>query len=272
MCFKYSVHHLMGAVEMTDIIEDIEDNNIRRTVLQEYYARYLTEIRGSSASTVKHYIDALNNISRKLKAMEIVSSDIYEIMDLKELADARRKLFADPAFIAQDTRGRRMYSAGLNNYYRFASGEDFADKTAIGDKSRMDVMDIPIVPSLSQKVTRVEWSRTNILREQALASAGYACEIDKEHWSFIAERTNRAYMEGHHAIPMNNQPKFENSLDVYANIVCLCPICHRKIHYGIKNDRIQMMHILYSMRADRLANSGICLSMDEFVSFAWQDT
>ena len=79
----------------------------RRSVLQEYYARYLTEIRGSSDSTVKHYIDALNNISRKLKAMEIVRTDIYEIMELEELAEAREKLFSDPDFIAQDARNAR---------------------------------------------------------------------------------------------------------------------------------------------------------------------
>ncbi len=24
------------------------------------------------------------------------------------------------------------------------------------------------------------------------------------------------------------------SLDVYANIICLCPICHRLLHYGLK--------------------------------------
>ena len=251
--------------------DDARKPGDRRSVLQEYYARYLTEIRGSSDSTVKHYIDALNNISRKLKAMEIVRTDIYEIMELEELAEAREKLFSDPDFIAQDARGRRMYSAGLNNYYRFASGEGFTAGNDTGTANRMYRMDMPIEANPPQMVTRVEWSRSNILREQALSFADYACEIDKDHQSFIAEKTNKAYMEGHHAIPMSNQPKFRQSLDVYANIVCLCPICHRRIHYGIRADRIQMMHILYGMRAERLANSGIFLSQEEFVSIAQQD-
>lgn len=251
------------------MINGAEDN--RKSVLQEYYSRYLTEIRGNSNSTVKHYIDALNNISRKLKTMGIVDSDIYEIMDLEELEKARKELFADPEFIAQDSRGRRMYSAGLNNYYRFASGEGFADRRTAGDMIRMKAMDIPIEAQPPQAVTRLEWSRSNILREQALLFAGYECELDKNHRSFIAEKTNREYMESHHAIPMRNQPKFDKSLDVYANIVCLCPICHRRIHYGIMGDRIHMMQILYGMRADRLANSGVRLSQAEFVSFARQD-
>lgn len=252
----------------TDNIRNLRD---RKSVLQEYYARYLTEIRGSSDSTVRHYIDALNNISRKLKAMDIVRTDIYEIMELDELSEAREKLFSDPDFIAQDVRGRRMYSAGLNNYYRFASGEGFTTGSNIGASSKMHLMDIPIEANPPQMMTRVEWSRANILREQALAFAGHACEIDSTHQSFIAEKTNKAYMEGHHAIPMSTQPKFKKSLDVYANIVCLCPVCHRRIHYGIKDDRIQMMRILYGMRAERFANSGIHLSLDEFVNIAQQD-
>lgn len=129
-------------------------------------------------------------------------------------------------------------------------------------------MDIPIALDQPHAVQKIEWARSNILREQALVFAGYACEIDKRHESFIAEKTNKAYMEGHHAIPMNNQPRFKHSLDVYANIVCLCPICHRRIHHGIEIDRIHMMNTIYAKRADRLANSGIQLSQEEFAQFA----
>ena len=35
-----------------------------RAVLKEYYAKYLKDVRKVSDSTVKHYFDALNNISR----------------------------------------------------------------------------------------------------------------------------------------------------------------------------------------------------------------
>ena len=49
------------------------------TVLKEYYARYLQDVRKLSRSTVHHYWDALNNISRRLKVMGLVQNDIYEI-------------------------------------------------------------------------------------------------------------------------------------------------------------------------------------------------
>lgn len=37
-----------------------------QAVLKEYYAKYLKDVRKVSDSTVKHYFDALNNISRYL--------------------------------------------------------------------------------------------------------------------------------------------------------------------------------------------------------------
>ncbi len=156
-----------------------------------------------------------------------------------------------------------MYSAALNNYIRFASGEDF---TAMFGK--MGQMDTPLKPEPPTTVERSEWKRSNILRIQTLVSADYKCEIDTQHDTFIAEKTRKPYMESHHAIPLSRQPHFENSLDVYANLVCLCPICHRKIHYGIQTEREAMIKHLYHNRAERLANSGIRLSQLEFIQLS----
>lgn len=38
--------------------------NSYKSVLKEYYSRYLLDVRGLSMSSVKHYLDALNNISK----------------------------------------------------------------------------------------------------------------------------------------------------------------------------------------------------------------
>jgi 5-methylcytosine-specific restriction protein A len=47
------------------------------SVLKEYYARYLIGVRNNKISTVKHYFDALNNISRRLKEKNLIKTDIY---------------------------------------------------------------------------------------------------------------------------------------------------------------------------------------------------
>ena len=152
-----------------------------------------------------------------------------------------------------------MYSAGLNNYIRFASGEAYKDLFG-----KMEAMDIPLKPEAPITVAQTVWKRSNILRIQTLICADFKCEIDRRHKTFIAEKTGKPYMESHHAIPMRQQPHFDNSLDIYANLVCLCPICHRRIHYGLKEDRVKLIHQIYSFRADRLAKSGIVLSQQEF--------
>ena len=89
--------------------------------------------------------------------------------------------------------------------------------------------------------------------------------MNKKHISFIAEQSKKQYMEGHHVIPIHFQSRFDNSLDIYANIICMCPICHRKIHYGLKEDRQIMMNQIYHQRANRLSNCGIKLSKQEFM-------
>lgn len=233
------------------------------SVLKEYFARYLFDVRGSSPSTVKHYYDALNNISRRLKAKGLIKEDIYEISDLERLEYVRKILFADPDFIASNEKGKRMYSAGLNNYCRFAAGEGFHEI-----QRQVTVFDVPIVPEKAVVIEQSVWKRSGILRTQAIEMAGYACEMDPLHPTFIAEVNHRPYMEGHHALPMNTQEHFSVSLDVYANIICLCPICHRRIHHGMKQDRMEMAKRIYESRNPRLINCGINMSEADFVEVA----
>ena len=45
---------------------------MQNPVLKEYYVRYLTDVRNLSQSSVKHYIDALNNISRYLVSKNLL--------------------------------------------------------------------------------------------------------------------------------------------------------------------------------------------------------
>ena len=235
----------------------LENNN----VLKEYYARYLTDIRGLSNSSVRHYYDALNNISRRLKTLGLVQESIYEITDLARLKEIREILLSDRDFSELDRRGNNMYSAGLNNYIRFASGDVFSE---LSDKKT--AFDTPVNREQPASIRQTVWPRSTILRTQALAMADFKCEMNPLHESFIAEKTHKQYMEGHHAIPMRLQPSFEHSLDVYANIICLCPVCHRRIHHGLISDRTDMMNKVYEDRSERLINCGINLSKQEFVS------
>ncbi len=138
----------------------------------------------------------------------------------------------------------------------------------LGDTLKLSAYDVPIVPEDAVIVEQTVWRRSGILRIQAIEMAGYECEMNPSHQTFISGSTNKPYMEGHHALPMNAQVHFQVSLDIYANIICLCPICHRKMHYGLLDDRVDMIRHIYNKRASRLAHSGIEISRDDFVDIA----
>lgn len=232
-------------------------------ILKEYYIQYLKKIRNNSPTTVKHYLSALDVISSYLVKKQQIDSSLYEIADLSDLQIIKENLFRDFTFIEKDERGHRMYSAALNNYFRFASGETFRSL-----QNKLFVMDMAI-PKPDKKLQLVKLpNRSSIIKNQAIISSGYMCEINNEHKTFIADSTKQPYMEGHHSIPLNKQDNFNNSLDVYANIISLCPICHRLLHYGTCDEKIKILKKIYCLRSDRLYNCGLKVSQDEFVKFS----
>ena len=237
-----------------------------KAVLQQYYAKYLKDVRKVSDSSIKHYFEALNYISRYLKKKKLLKNDIYEVMDLQELDTLREVLYKDVDFIVLNKQGHQMYSSGLNNYFRFASGEFIAKENVT-----VTEMDVPVIchspkDMPEEYISKSKyWKRSSILRRQILAFAHYTCELHPEHITFVTESTRKPYMEGHHIIPMAMQKSFDHSLDVYANMICLCPICHRQIHLGLKEIRKDMLKEIYDRRGERFLNSGLTLTENEFI-------
>ena len=226
-------------------------------VLRKYFREYLKQIQKVSDTTVYNYLRGLKAISEFLQSRNLIKKDIYEIKDMEQLDEIREILEKDREFQKKNQVGHRMYSAGFNNYYRFAEGSDFLQYT-----DKIQNLDFPVVKeeAAQYETTTKAWKRSDILRQQVIEAAGFCCELGHDHQSFIAERTHKPYMEAHHAIPLHLQDKFENSLDVYANIICLCPICHRRIHYGLKNDKHNMLDEIYEKRIGRMEKCGILLS------------
>lgn len=232
-------------------------------VLMEYYIRYLRDVRQLSESSIKHYIGALRSISKYLVNKERIETMIYEIQDIGELEIIKTYLYNEPEFITLDKKGHQMYSAGLNNYLRFATGAEFT-----GLNSKIKVMDTEIPVSEKIIVEHEKWKRSSIIKTQVIEAVNYECEIETSHRTFMAKHTGKQYMEGHHAVPINLQSKFAKSLDVYANIVCVCPTCHRLLHYGVESEKQNVLNKIYHERSERLARSSIKLSYSEFVSIA----
>lgn len=107
------------------------------------------------------------------------------------------------------------------------------------------------------------------IAKRVLAINNYHCAIDSNHSTFQT-RSGVAYMEAHHLIPctVSNSQKFQekSKLDREENIVCICPNCHRAIHYGNGETQKKYLKILYNEQKDKLDSVGLKLSFEELLN------
>lgn len=106
--------------------------------------------------------------------------------------------------------------------------------------------------------------------KQALINAKYVCAGNHAHATFETTK-GQPYMEGHHLIPCtytNAKYYWEKqgvNIDCQANIVCLCPTCHRLIHYGANNVKRALIEKLYKETKEKLESIGIILTQEELL-------
>jgi len=104
--------------------------------------------------------------------------------------------------------------------------------------------------------------------KNALRAAGFLCEFNQDHKTFLTDK-GQQFMEGHHLIrctvELHNKfsERFNKSIDTESNIVSLCPTCHRRIHYGNKEERTAMIENLFDKRRKGLHDTGIHISLEE---------
>lgn len=93
--------------------------------------------------------------------------------------------------------------------------------------------------------------RNKDYRKAALLRAKYTCELCGKTSTFKTKNGDE-YFDGHHLIMYNpkTQERFEYSLDIPKNIVCLCPECHKKIHFSKDEDVKDMLLKLFMKHKD----------------------
>lgn len=81
--------------------------------------------------------------------------------------------------------------------------------------------------------------RNSSLRDLVLKKSNYTCGLCNKKETF-KDNTENWYFEAHHIIPFNvsNQKLFKITLDHLSNLICLCPECHRKVHFSPLKDQI----------------------------------
>ncbi|MDM5326840.1 HNH endonuclease [Neobacillus sp. CF12] len=123
-------------------------------------------------------------------------------------------------------------------------------------------------PRLANNINNLKssFTRDASIAVEAIIVADFKCEVDSFHRSFTSRKYGRQYVEAHHLVPMKYQERFsEASLDVHANIVALCPNCHRLLHHGIEKEYNIFLRTLLESRKPRLARCGIDIDFEQLI-------
>ena len=230
-------------------------------MLRPYFEQYISVTRGKSA---RHYITGINSINTLLKKYNHRVCNLFAVKTIEELDSVKDFLNTNMEFLEKDSTGHNMYSVAFNHFYRFVC----EDSQFFGEK--IAAMDIVVAKPQTVTTSNTQWRRNQIIISQVLDGAGHRCEHDASHETFIARASGQAYMEGHHLIPMKYQAQFDCGIDVYANVVCLCPICHRLLHFGREPERTYAAEQLFDLRKDRLIKSGIDLAKKDFLELVFK--
>jgi len=116
---------------------------------------------------------------------------------------------------------------------------------------------LPIPSRSSNDAFRTAFQRDATVAAEAIKRADFKCELDPSHKTFISNAKGFPYVEAHHLIPISQQGFFAVSLDVTANIIALCPMCHRLLHHGKASDKNKHLVKLHTLRKDRLTEKEI---------------
>jgi len=227
---------------------------------EDLFVDYIIKIRNNKMITAKHYLDSLNKISKVMVEIGYEFDSIYDIDSFSQLLQLKDDLKKNVAFKKLDEKGHRMYSAGLNRYIEFSEGKLLDESDNL-----LTLLDepCPVKPKSFRSETESE-RRDRIIVNQVLQAAHYQCEIDSDHKTFKSKTNHHSYMEAHHLIPLNMQKEVSNSLDVYSNLICLCPTCHMLLHHGMKEDKSKIIENLYDERKYRMQDAGLKFGKHEF--------
>lgn len=244
------------------------------------FITWMQETSTISLQSIKKYASAIDSISRELVSYGLSSEK--ELFDV-ESAEMIGQVLEHPDFIDKNRRGNNMYGAALNHLLRWKRELEVRDIEAeyahevrefqqylIGshDDGNVTMEDAPRTkPKRTIIHGREVWFRNPKYAREALGRAEYLCELDETHQLFISKFTGKNYVEAHHIIPIQFQSKYTYSLDTHANIVSVCPMCHKKIHYGTFEETQSMLEELFDIRKNRLYSSGISIVIDELYSY-----
>ncbi|MDP5276172.1 MrcB family domain-containing protein [Chengkuizengella axinellae] len=192
-------------------------------------------------------------IIRDLRSLLIAYNEIESLIGKRSISQFNDYLLLeDDGQYLDDSKQEIQYQEKVND---LAKGNTKVFEEEDGPSKRPD----PTVDKSEKK----RWSRNANVAAEALRLADYKCAYDENHTTFISKKTGKPFMESHHLVLMNLQSEFENDLDRIANLLSLCPTCHRAIHHGVDKLKEEMLKKLFYERRDKLESVGIEITFSD---------
>ncbi len=197
--------------------------------------------------TLYKILDPSNNRDTK-----DVDSSVKTIWEMFSTEESRKDL-------------KQLYNEFNNNLLKVYPKHSESDSEIHDYKSKFIIIDDQPKPLSEYTIEdgKKKYKRSQDILNNALALAEYRCEADCKNVLFYRKDGKEKYTEGHHLIPLSSQDNFKYSLDVEANIVSLCPMCHRLLHHGLNNS--SLLKKLYDKRITRLKKCNIDISFEQLL-------
>jgi|GEM_PF-618156 len=231
------------------------------------------------ASSYKNYLIKMfilvEEIS-KVKIMEPISTDTFKLLENLRNLDGYKPY---------NKMEHGFPNAAINYYLSFVSQILMDQETEIDNLSEQLIdskqnsvnnsklfieNDVKSPEKRPEPVTvnNIKRYRRNLLEvRKAKDFASYICEYDNKHVTFVNNFDNNPYIEAHHLIPMATQGLFEYNIDFADNIICLCPNCHRRIHYGVISDKSEMVQKFYKERHEKIESFKVNIKYNDLKLF-----
>lgn len=214
-------------------------------------------------SSISKYASAISTISKELSEYRDYNINIYKIIEVDKIDEIKNKYLEIDDLRNKNIRGNRMYTASLSWYKKYL---EHIKKITI--KEYLSLYSSPKQKGEHKLVDGIKkWDRDRSIVDQMIKLANNRCEYDNNHRYFISNKTGENYVEGHHLIPIKYQDDFKSSLDVDANVVILCPVCHKLLHFGKIDDKIPVIKKIYEIRKTALKNSDLEISFDKLKTY-----
>ena len=247
---------------------------------KDTFAKWLETNSNLKPYSIGRYSKAIDTISSELGDYGLQRINLFNLTETAYIDT----ILNNHEFKKKNDKGNRMYSTALKHFKKYI--EQYEDKEYVdemlkeeiefekyltdfpADVSRGNIEDKPKAKPNHRSVNNKKvWSRNPKYASEAVASADYLCEFDHQHKHFISKFNGKNYVEAHHLIPMQYQDQFDCSLDIHANIVSICLVCHKKIHFGLFEEKKEILDKLFNSRKERLKAGGIDIDIHQVYSY-----